>query len=169
MSKRIKVIFTLSILLNIVLICAGAAMLCRLGPEIPMPDGMSPEGRQFISRTYKEGRAEIKPLFKEMKARRAEVEEILTADTFDVAAYDAAVAKMLKARGAVAAKKAETMGRALGDLPAADRRKFARRILDSLEGHRPPRKGGYHRKMMDGGPQAEKGQNRPEAAEKPGF
>lgn len=167
MSKRIKIIFTLSVLLNIVLVCAGVAMLCRFGPEIPMPGGMSPEGRQFISRTYKEGRAEIKPLFKEMKARRAEVEDILTADTFDAGAYDVAVAKMLAARGAVAAKKAETMGRALGELPVEDRRKFARRILDSLEGHRPPHKRGYHHKMMDGKQGPEENVKKTEPVEKP--
>jgi len=151
MNRRMKFVFTVSLLLNIVFIGAGAGMLYRFAQEVRIiPGQMSPEARHFIARTFQEGREEVKPLITDVKARRAKVENILTADEFDKKAYDKAVDEMLSSRDKISRKRADIMGRALVDLPAQDRQKFAKRILDGLEGHK-PKKGGYHRKMMKDG------------------
>ncbi len=148
MNRRMKLIFTASLLLNIVFIGVGAGMLYRFAKEeVPIPGQMSPEARHFIARTFQEGREEVKPLMEQLKSRRAAVESIITAKEFNVKAYNAAVDDMLDSRDAVSRKRAEIMGRALVDLPAADRQKFAKRILDGLEG-RKPRKGGFHHKYI---------------------
>jgi uncharacterized membrane protein len=157
MNRRMKLIFTLSVLLNIVFVGVGVGMFYRFCQEIPIPGQMSPEARHFIARTFQEGRKEIKPLIDEVKADRAKVEKVLTAETFDAKAYDKTVDEMLDSRAAITRKRAEIMGRALADLPAGDRQKFAKRVLDGLEGHK-PRRGGYHRKMMKDG---EKEEERP--------
>lgn len=149
MNRRMKLIFTASVLLNIVFIGVGVGMFFRFCQEIPIPGQMSPEARHFIARTFQEGREEIKPLIDEVKKDRAKVETVLTAETFDKKAYDAEVSNMLDSRDAVSRKRADIMGRALVDLPVEDRKEFAKRILDGLEGHK-PRKGGYHKMMKDG-------------------
>lgn len=155
MNRRMKMIFTVSVLLNIVFIGVGAGMFFRFCQEIPIPGQMSPEARHFVARTFQEGRSEIKPLIDEVKADRLKVEAVLTADTFDKKAYDAEVSEMLDSRDAISRKRADIMGRALVDLPPEDRKEFAKRILDGLEGHK-PRKGGYHRNMMRDGKYGEK-------------
>lgn len=148
MSKRMKLVFTISLLLNIVLVGVGAGMLVRMCQDIPIPGQISPEARHFIARTFQQGREEVKPLIDEVKANRRKVEAILIAETFDKKAYDAAVDKMLDSRDKVSRKRADIMGRALVDLPAEDRQKFANRILDGLDGLK-PRKGGHHKKMIE--------------------
>lgn len=140
MNRRTKIIFTISLLLNIVLIGAGAGMAYKMHQD-PFPGDMSPQARAFMGKIFEQGRAEVKPLIDETKAKRKIVESILTAETFDRDAYTKAAGDMLDSRDRISRKKAEIMGRALVDVPAADRKEFAGRILDGLEG----RKGGKGR------------------------
>jgi uncharacterized membrane protein len=151
MNRRMKIIFTISLLANIVFIGVGAGLFFKYCQDIPIPGDMSPEARHFVARTLQEGREQVKPLYQKAKANRQKVEDIIMAETFDKAAYDKAVDELLGSREGISRKRAEIMGKALGDLPASDRRKFARRIVESLEGKR-PHKGGYHKKMMGNGP-----------------
>lgn len=138
MNRRIKLVFTISLLLNIVLISVGAGMAYKMRRDLPFPHEMSPEAQNFMARTFQQGREEVKPLIDDTRAKRQIVESILIAPDFDRAAYNKAADAMLDARDRISRKKADIMGRALVDLPAPDRQKFANRILDGLEG----RKGG---------------------------
>jgi uncharacterized membrane protein len=149
MSRRMRIVFTLSLLVNIVFIGLAGGVLYRFQGQLPpLPERMSPEARQFITQTYQEGREQIRPLIEEVKAKRGKVESVITADEFDPKAYQDSVNDMMETRAAISRKKAEIMGKALADLPAEDRQEFSKRILESLEGRR-PYKGGYHRKMME--------------------
>lgn len=164
MTRRMKIIFTVSVLLNIVFTGVAAGMMYRFARELPIPGQMSPEARHFVARTFQQGREEVKPLISEVKERRKAVEAVLTAREFDRKAYDKAVDRMLDSRDEVSRKRAEIMGRALVDLPYEDRQKFAKRILDGLEGHK-PRKGGYHRMVReakDGPEESRKPAEKPE-------
>jgi len=149
MSKRIKIIFTLSLLLNVVLLGVGAGVFYRFcHNDIAIPGDLSPEARSFIARTFQEGREKVKPLISEVKARRSKVEDVLTADTFDSKAYNKTVSDMLDTRDKISRQRADIMGKALVDLPVADRKRFANRILDGLEGRKP--KPPYNHTMMKG-------------------
>lgn len=148
MSRKLKLIFTASVLLNVVLLALAAGFMMRfVRYDIPIPGQMSPDARHFIARHFQEGRDQIKPLIDEAKQHRAAVEEIITAEEFDRAAYDKAVAEMLATRGKISDKRADIMGGALADLPQADRVKFANRILDGLEGRKKHRRGFHHKEM----------------------
>lgn len=161
MNRRMKLIFTISVLVNIVLIGAGAGMLYRFcNDRFDIPGDMSPEARHFIAMTFEQGREQVKPLITEVKSRRAKVEDIITADKFDLKAYTKATDSMLETRDKISRKRAEIMGKTLVDLPAADRQKFADRILDGLGGNRPPH-GGLHGKMGKDGPPAKAKAPRP--------
>lgn len=149
MNRRMKLIFTVSILLNIVFIGVGAGMFYRFCQErIDIPGSMTPEARHFMAMTFQKGRDEVKPLIKDVKEQRKAVEKVITAETFDLEAYKKVTAAMLDTRDDITRKRAEIMGEALVELPLEDRKKFARRVIDGLEGRRPHR-GGYHKKMMD--------------------
>ena len=161
MNRRMKIIFTISVLLNIVFIGVGAGMLYRFAQEVPIPGQMSPEARHFVARTFQEGREQVKPLIEDVKARRNVVEDIITAEKFDPDAYRKAAGQLLDAREKVSRKRADIMGQALVDLPAVDREKFAKRIVEGLEGNKPRHKGGYHHKMMKDGEKREEEKSKP--------
>ena len=144
MSKRMRLIFTVSILLNIVFIAVGVGMFYRYCQDIPIPGTMSPDARNFVARTYQNGREEVKPLIKEVKGRRKAVEAILESDNFDRKAYDAAVDDLLETQGKIARHRADTMGKALTDLTDDDRKKFSKEIINGLTPGR-SRHGGKHR------------------------
>lgn len=147
MSPRMKILFTISLLLNIAMAGIGAGWFFNAVRDVPIPASMSPEARHFIARTFQEGRDEIKPVMQDMKERRAAVEAVLTAETFDKDAYDEAVGKLLDMRDSMNRKKADIMGRALAELPPEDRKTFSKNIISGIEG-RKPHKGGYHKKHM---------------------
>jgi uncharacterized membrane protein len=155
MSKRMKIIFTLSLIANIIFMAVGAGLFYRfVKDEVPIAGDMTPEARHFVARTFQEGREKVKPYFTDIKQQRPKVEAIIIADEFDRAAYDREVDKMLDIRDKISRQRAEVMGDALADLPAVDRQKFAKRALDGLEGRKPHRKG-FHQRMMkdDKGPE----------------
>lgn len=157
MSKRMKVIFTLSLIANILMIAVGAGLFYRFTKDqVPIAGDMSPEARHFVARTFQEGREKVKPLFEQVKQQRPKVEAIILADEFDRAAYDREVDKMLDIRDQISRERASVMGEALADLPQADREKFARRALDGLEGRKPHRKGFHQKYMKDGKEQEQK-------------
>jgi len=150
MNPRIKLFFTLSLILNVIFVGVGLGLLYRFCVDMPMPipADMSPEARHFIAKTFQDGREQTKPLIEKIKSKREVVEDIITAEKFDAKAYDKAVADMLETRDEISKKRASIMGEALKELPAADRERFAKRILDGLEGKRPPHKKGFHHKYM---------------------
>ncbi len=152
MSKRIRIIFTLSLIANILFLAVGAGLFYRFcRDDVPIAGDMSPEARHFVARTFQEGREKVKPYYEQIRAQRPVVEDIITADEFDKKAYDREVDKMLDIRDKISRERAAVMGQALSDLPQPDREKFAKRALDGLEGKKRHGKGGYHQRLMKDG------------------
>lgn len=148
MNPRMKLIFTVSLLLNIVFVGTAAGMLYRFAQErIDIPGDMTPEARSFMARTFQQGREQIRPMIDKVKKERKDVENVIKAEPFDIKAYEKTTGVLLDTRNDISRKRAEIMGEALADLPQKDRDKFARKIIDGLEGRR-PHGGGYHHKMM---------------------
>jgi uncharacterized membrane protein len=156
MSKRMRLVFTASLLLNIVFAAVGAGMFFRYCQDIPIPGTMSPDARNFVARTYQNGREEVKPLITEVKARRQKVEDILESDKFDRKAYDAAVDDLLVTQGKIARHRADTMGKALTDLSDEDRQKFSKEIISGLTPGRPRHRGGHKGWKGEGSPKEER-------------
>ena len=156
MSKRMRLVFTASLLLNIVFVAVGIGMFYRYCQDIPIPGTMSPDARNFVARTYQNGREEVKPLITEVKARRQKVEDILESDIFDRKAYDAAVDDLLVMQGKIARHRADTMGKALTDLSDEDRQKFSKEIINGLTPGRPRHRGHKDWKGKDSAPKEER-------------
>jgi uncharacterized membrane protein len=151
MSRKQKSIFTVSILLNIVFLgmiaafyfCAPSFVWQR-GP-VPAVAGISPEARALVRETFHSAGDEMRGKFREAREARGEVLEVLSADTFDPAAYDAASARLSAVKQDLAAAKARVTRELAEKLPAADRRKIARGLAGFDKGVAPWMGEGPHR------------------------
>ncbi len=153
MSRTLKVIFTVSILLNILLIGAGVGWYHKKsqwpgGYERPK---ISDESREAIRSSFRQARSEMKPIFEEMRAAKAGMEEVLSAPEFDEVAYDAAAKKLLDTRDKLSKAMANNAKNFLEDLPPEDRKAMARHMAEKMGG------GGHRKKHR-------KPENRPESA-----
>ncbi len=155
MNRRMKIIFTVSLLLNIVFVGVAAGMFYKFCRDLPIPGTMSPDARSFVARTYQNGREEVKPLISEVKERKKKVESILLSDQFDRKSYDKAVDDVLATQAKIMRHRADTMGKALAELSPEDRKKFSREILDGLTPGR-PRGGSHKHDKRDGKPKEER-------------
>ena len=101
MSKKIKILFTISVLLNVILIGLVAGHSVKRWSDHPMERAMkemSPEGRHIVARklqsAFRYGRDEMK----KMRATKKELKNILMAEEFDAEAFEEAAEKMSKMR-----------------------------------------------------------------------
>lgn len=137
MSKSIKIIFTLSLLLNLVLVgIAGGCLWKRGGP--PMPFGeTSAETQALFKRHFEANRGAMRADIDTIRASRKALEPIITAENFDRDAYDAEIDKVLKTRDKMGHRRADILGDILAEMPHADREKVAHKILSKLTDDRP--------------------------------
>lgn len=132
MRKTIKIIFTLSVLLNLVLlgvICGGFYKVNRWHDS---DLNVSEQSRVVIKTNMLESRAQMRESFQEVRKYNAQLKEIMEAENFDPQAYDAVIEKILTTKAAVSRQKAEAMGKTLAILPLEDRRKFSSKVLRIL-------------------------------------
>ncbi|MCB1531176.1 MAG: periplasmic heavy metal sensor [Rhodospirillales bacterium] len=151
MSRAFKIIFTGSLLLNLVLAGAGVGMAYKMKAHfLPSSQAVSPEIRQKLRQSMEENRAQMQPVFQEMRAGKQELKNIILAEDFDAAAYRKSAGHMLDLKDKIERRRALSMEKVLADLSQAEREKIARRFLDRL-GNGPKRPSGYHRKAPPAG------------------
>lgn len=145
MNRTVKIIFTLSVILNIALLAGGAGWMWKMcGHDKPFRDA-SPQTRAAFKEELDELRPEMRKDVAAVRAAKDAMEKIITAETFDRDAFDAEVAKVLDLRGRMAARFAKVTGTVLEDLPQAEREKIAQKILAGLTRGPHHRKGGRDR------------------------
>lgn len=139
MTKHIKIIFTLSILLNLILIGTIGAHNFKKYQRDDFP-AMSEKTRELIEGNLKLSRADRQEKKDEMRAQRDNLKRIVTAQDFDLAAYNKAINQMLESRHEGAKQKAAAIGKVLSELPYAERIEFSehmmRQISDEGRGHK---------------------------------
>lgn len=139
MSKTIKVIFTLSILLNIALLGVVAGMAAKRLHDPSWNEikaQLKPETQALMRQTFVAKRDKIWTTIRTMKEKKKQMEDILGAPEFDAAAFDAAV-KDWQAFHAVTTKgKMETFSGVLQQLPQEERKKLAGHFVNMITGQR---------------------------------
>lgn len=147
MRKTLKIIFTVSLLLNLVLIGVGAGAAYKMRANFALsPQPVSTEVRQKLKRSMKENRAEMRPLFKQMKENKKELRTILTAEEFDASAYRKSMENILDVKDKVARQRAVSMEKVLAELSPSERQKISERFLKRMDGnHKRPSQ--RHRKV----------------------
>lgn len=146
MSRAFKIVFTGSLLLNLVLVGVGGGTVYKMREHFfPPSQAVSPEIRQKLKSSMEENRAQMQPVFKEIHAGKKELRDIVLAEDFDGAAYRMSVEHLLDLKDKVARQRALSMEKVLENLSQVEREKISRHFLDHLgEGRKRPLKN--HRK-----------------------
>ncbi len=152
MNKNMKIVFTASVLLNLLLagIMAGYAVKCR-SPDpwsaAPAMAKLSPQGKTLLKDSFDASRATMEQTFRDAKQLREKLNAILQADTFDADAYAAASAALREHQVKIMEQRAKTAGGLAAKLSPEDRRLMA----DWLSG---PGRPGWRKGMHRFGPYA---------------
>ncbi len=129
MSRKLKLFFTISVLINLLLVgtLAGFIAKCNYRPG-PNPDDMaklSPAGKALMAETFTKSHDELGDIFKDARDARADVIAVLEADTFDKSAFDAASEKLRQLQTKIMQRRVDTAAELAGRLNADDRKLLA--------------------------------------------
>ena len=136
MRKSMKTLFTISVLLNVVLLGVLGGIAYKHWANHPwqkVKSDLDPETRNVIARNFRSTHKEIKPLAQRAHEQRETLMEIFEAEEFDADAFDAAVAAMQENQEKVMDIKIDTMKRIAKELPPEERVKLARKFVSALE------------------------------------
>lgn len=130
MSRKIKIIFTLSILLNIIfigLIAGGSYRIYKhFGGEFRKELSSLPADVQTrIDQAYTESRQEMRSLFREARETKQDVRDALNEEIFNAQKYQDATSKLNQIRYRMMQEQAKKTGVIASELDAENRRKFA--------------------------------------------
>lgn len=137
MSKNLKILFTLSIILNVLLLGAGGGFAFKEMQEKPwrmMKVQMSPEGRERMSAHYEAMRDDMAPLFAEMRKSREQMKEIMASQNFSMNEYDAITKHIRVLRQQIGDKMNAATRQLVVDMPPNDRQKMADHFVRGFGG-----------------------------------
>jgi uncharacterized membrane protein len=139
-SRKLKLFFTISVLLNILLIgtMAGFVAKChyRPGPNLHDMAKLSPAGKAMMAESFNTAHDQMGDTFAKARAARADIVAILEADTFDKKAFDAASEKLRKLQMKIMQRRTATAADLSAKLDPADRKLLAE-WLAGPGGHSP--------------------------------
>lgn len=139
MSKKIKILMTVSVILNLILAGWIVGQVMRPhGPWHHGPDKMvqelPPQLRKEVEAVFEASHEKAKGVFEAMMAAKAELRGALSAETFDVQAYNNASRKLNELKAQMMALKADKTREIASRLSAIDRRKLAGHLMRSGRG-----------------------------------
>ena len=143
MTKTIKIIFTLSILLNLTLMgFVGADYYKR--SKHHKPPFMMDKNIHDIVKKLKPSREEMKQRMREARENREALKSIIQAKEFDLSAYQSAMDKIMNQKDKMARARVDKMGETLSQLSQEDRIALSNHMIKKLSGQerggRPPHK-----------------------------
>lgn len=130
MNKRMKVIFTLSVVLNVLLIGVVAGHIGQKYKQSPWEGAsLSEEGQQKARAAFHE----FTPLKKDIWAKKREMNDLLLAGEFDEAAYDALALEAAQLKQEMDLKRSAAMKGVLIDLSPEERKAFIEHMSKRIE------------------------------------
>ncbi|MFP4314129.1 MAG: periplasmic heavy metal sensor [Alphaproteobacteria bacterium] len=142
MSKSIKIVFTASVLLNVLLIGILTGMAAQKYAErkerlTQMTHEMSPEGRHVVARTMQKAFRDGQGQMREMRRMKKQIRDILTEEEFDAQAFEEASRKMQSMMEAMGEKRINVTKDMAEDLSQEDRAVLAERFSKGFRGANP--------------------------------
>ncbi|MCB1651774.1 MAG: periplasmic heavy metal sensor [Alphaproteobacteria bacterium] len=137
MNTGVKVLLTVSLLLNVLLLGLACGHVYKKWHDHPWQKTraeLSPEARSLIGRTFQATFRDIRPLGDEARKARADMVKILSADEFDGTAFDEAAARLRAVGAQIKDKKIEATKQIASELSAEERRKMAERMTSMIGG-----------------------------------
>src|SRR5262245_26310150 len=108
MKKRVKTIFTISILANILLGGALAGMIADHPRDVQWDEvkkELSPESQEMVTKMFQETWKDNSPVIRQSMDNRKYLAEVVRAEKFDPAAFDEAVKRLRGVQDLIIKKK----------------------------------------------------------------
>ncbi len=136
-AKKTRLVFTMSVILNVFLLSAAAATAYRHWADHPWHDlkkSLAPETRHLIARNFQKAHRETKDLGIKARRARKNLVEIMAAEEFDEAAFDTAVERLELVKDEIEDRKIQAIKDLFSDLSLEDREKLAERMSEAIGG-----------------------------------
>ena len=147
MTHRIKIIFTISILFNVLFVGMVAGNFYhRINPPQAVSD-IDHSIKELIKDKMVKSGGDTRAEIKKIRAHKDSLKNIITANEFDLEAYNTVVDKILTSKNDMGRQKAEKMGEVLQSLSREERQKISKRFLKGMMGG--PKKPPHLRRRHD--------------------
>jgi uncharacterized membrane protein len=137
MSKRLRIFFTVSIALNIVLLGIVGGDAYRRWQDSPwweVREEVSPENQNKVASTFQSAFRDIRTVSDEARKIRAEIVTILSAEKFDKGRFEDAIRRLAVTRNKIAAIKVKATRDLAEALSQQERAKMAERMARMVGG-----------------------------------
>jgi uncharacterized membrane protein len=128
MSKTKKILFTASVLLNIVLLGVTGGVMYKKHHGPPwqsFKERLAPETQAMVQENFDSARADIRPLLSALMKEREQMVAIMNEEPFDSARFDASVDRVQAIQRQIGDTKAQSMKSLMEKLPREERVKLA--------------------------------------------
>ncbi len=135
MSKKIKIILTMSVLVNLLLAGTLAGIVMDKHREMPWEKTkreLTPESQELVSKMFQNTWKDMGPVIRQSMDNRKYLADVVRADEFDPKAFDEAVKRLRGVQDLIAKKKIESTKELLIKLPDEDRKKLAEQVANSF-------------------------------------
>jgi uncharacterized membrane protein len=141
MNKPVKIAFTASLILNVLLIGFEAGKVFHGDHEAPpwqkTKEALAPETIDFMKTTFKGKKEEVLPLFMDVHKKKKAMKDILIAPDFDGDAYDVLVAEFKAVNDKLIDGRMEITKILFSQLSQEERAKLAEHIVEKMMGNPP--------------------------------
>lgn len=157
MSRKVKIFFTLSVLLNVLLLGTGAGYMYKKWHHSPWQEweeaknNLSPESKKVMVANYQKMREDMKPLVSQMQDARKEIRIILTDKQFDQQKFDEVVNRFRRLRQEMGNVHMNMTRQMLAQLSPEDRIRVAEYVVGSFEWRRHKREQGREQHLQPPG------------------
>lgn len=135
MTKTLKVIFTISVLLNIAFVgLVSGHYAKKMKKWEAFHSELAPETHELIKATLKNKRDIIRQKKKTEREKLAVISGVLNAEAFDEVKFKDAIEDWREFQNGVIDGKTDTMIRIASQLPQAERQKLSKRFVHVLSG-----------------------------------
>ncbi len=168
MKKNVKILFTLSVLLNVAFLGAAGGMAYHEWQKSPWhkvrndmaKNDVSPQSQDMLKQRFGKMHQEMEPLFAEMRKNREEMRVLLQKRDFDAVRFDLVTQNYRKLRRLMGEQMSDVTKQLAAQLPAQDRQKMADQFVQGFGWkYAGGRKGGCDRGGFFGPPRPPKDDN----------
>lgn len=154
MKKSHKIIFTISVILNLVLMGVIGGHVAKKAREMPwfeLKETLSPQTQELMKNMFEAKKDIIKSNWHTLKEKKKVLVGVVTAEQFDEQAFDAAMQDWQAFNAKVTEGKKGSLSALLKQLPQEERIKLSEHVVQILIGEKDRGKGrrGDMRKRME--------------------
>jgi uncharacterized membrane protein len=136
MNKNLKILFTISILANVLLAGAlGGMVMDQRSKDMPwekMKEGLSKPSQDLVTKMFQDTWKDMGSTMRQSMDNRNYLADVVRAEEFDPKAFDEAVARIRGTQNLIGDKKQEATRDLLAQLPKEDRLKLADQVANSF-------------------------------------